>query len=103
MATKGDNMTIFDKYERAVLRWTETGKAADLLRVSFWFNLYRLTVPTPALGFVLGGLVTMGLMWLAAPIIPHKPLVVAVLIAAEVGVLAWVWQKIYDRYWERVE
>jgi hypothetical protein len=94
-------MTLFERYEQAVLRWTEAGTPWNLLRMNFWFNMYRIFTPTPALGFVIGSLVTAGLMWLAAPIIPHRPLIVALLIAAEIGVLAWIWQLVYDRYWER--
>jgi hypothetical protein len=88
------------KKDDAMYRWINSGKKWDFIVYRFWDTVDLILMPTPALGFVLGGIVTAGLIWLAAPMIPHRPIFFIVLTAAEIGVLAWIWQLVYDRYWE---
>jgi hypothetical protein len=92
-------MSLKDRTDDAMYQWINSGKKWDFIVYRFWDLLDLILMPTPALGFVLGGIATTGLIGLAAPMIPHRPIFFVVLTAAEIGVLAWIWQLVYDRYW----
>lgn len=94
-------MSIGERAEKAERQWIETGKFRHKVRMVVLYQLWSMLTPTPSLGFLLGGLSTALVMWLAAPLLVERPFLAAVLIGAEVAALAWVWQIVYDRYWEK--
>lgn len=92
-------MRIEDRIKQAALRWADSGAFIDRLRMEALVLVWRVFAPSAGLGFMLGGIATAGMMWFAAPLLEDMPFVAAVLIATEIGGLAWIWQILYDKYW----
>lgn len=84
-----------EQADRAITDWVRTGKFRYRLKA---FILDAIE-PTPAAGFVFGGLSTALMLWFAAPLLVERPLLAALLIGCEIAGLAWIWQGLYDRYW----
>lgn len=92
-------MRIEDKIKEASYDWINTGKVIHRIRMEVLFFIWRTFSPSAALGFMLGGIATAGMLWFAGQLLEVMPLVAALLVAIEIAGLAWVYQIIYDRYW----
>lgn len=69
----------------------------------FFLVLLKILMPTPALGFVLGALVSAVILIVFRGLLLSMSLFGALAAGCVVATAAIVWQVIYDRYWEKAE
>lgn len=69
----------------------------------FFLVLLKILMPTPALGFILGGLITTTLLLAFREVMLVYPFLWALLMGCLVVGFAIAWQVIYDHYWEGAE
>ena len=92
-------MTLRERADKASDRWISCGKRRYIIKAMMLYWLDDTLSPSPALGFILGGLTTATMLWIAAPLLVDRPLLAAVLVSIEIAGLSWIWQILYDRYW----
>jgi hypothetical protein len=94
LVLEGGKMKLIEHFKKA----EREGKP---FKRFFFLLLVNGLVPTPSLGFILGGITTILLTWFIGGILEVAPLGGALMAGGVVAALAIIWQRIYDSYWGR--
>ena len=74
------------------------------LQAVLLLTLQKLLTPTPAMGVIVGALATMTIVPLVAlRMVGSHPLLVALVIGVIIASCAGIFQKVHDKYWEKVK